>query len=130
MELPCKRRRQQRLLTLITAISCILRVTDITSRLRVQLPVATSSPAPCALLTYCGVAQPPAEVFSSIVTVESDGDDVAVGLDEPWRLISAERSELSPSCLDLTHTHTHTHSARGGVCDGTRVCVGPTWTWS
>lgn len=57
--------------------------------------------------TYTCICDPPAEVLSGVVAVEEDHDDVAVGLNLSWRFITAERTELSAACFNLSHTHTH-----------------------
>lgn len=60
----------------------------------------------CVRVPTCTcVRDPPAEVFSGVVAVEQDGDDVAVGLNLAWRPVAAERTELPAARLNLTHAH-------------------------
>lgn len=88
----------------LTLTSCHDKIKAL-SFLKVHLITGCVCARVCAR-TYTCVCDPPAEVFSGVVAVEEDGDDVAVGLNLSWRPITAERTELAAARLNLTHTHT------------------------
>lgn len=52
-------------------------------------------------LTYRRVCESPSTVFSRVVAEEEDGGGVAVGVDDSWRSIATERTEITGACFNL-----------------------------